>query len=166
METAKKVYSFAAAKKIATFKFWLEDFFPARYSGSNQVYQPLVRVVFLVCGGVKRRSSRSVNDWWKKKGKKFVWKKIKLLSLQPLWKKNRGAFKERREFIERLKQGKNKSSTGKYFGEFYLERRILNDLYIQRRVWSWLRMNASGRLNTCKSSGNPEQSGLERRTGE
>ena len=24
---------------------------------------------------------------------------------------------------------------------------------IQRRVWSWLRMNASGRLNTCKSRG-------------
>ena len=23
----------------------------------------------------------------------------------------------------------------------------------QRRVWSWLRMNASGRLNTCKSRG-------------
>ena len=25
--------------------------------------------------------------------------------------------------------------------------------FIQRRVWSWLRMNASGRLNTCKSRG-------------
>ena len=25
---------------------------------------------------------------------------------------------------------------------------------IQWRVWSWLRMNASGRLNTCKSNGN------------
>ncbi len=24
--------------------------------------------------------------------------------------------------------------------------------FIQRRVWSWLRMNASGRPNTCKSS--------------
>ena len=27
---------------------------------------------------------------------------------------------------------------------------------IQRRVWSWLRMNASGRLNTCKSRGSVE----------
>ncbi len=25
--------------------------------------------------------------------------------------------------------------------------------HLQRRVWSWLRMNASGRLNTCKSRG-------------
>ena len=28
---------------------------------------------------------------------------------------------------------------------------------IQRRVWSWLRMNASGRLNTCKSRGSVGQ---------
>ena len=27
------------------------------------------------------------------------------------------------------------------------------DFFIQWRVWSWLRMNASGRLNTCKSRG-------------
>ena len=32
---------------------------------------------------------------------------------------------------------------------------IINYLkFIQWRVWSWLRMNASGRLNTCKSRGN------------
>ena len=26
--------------------------------------------------------------------------------------------------------------------------------FLQRRVWSWLRMNASGKPNTCKSNGN------------
>ena len=31
--------------------------------------------------------------------------------------------------------------------------RTWNIRNIQRRVWSWLRMNASGRLNTCKSRG-------------
>ena len=30
----------------------------------------------------------------------------------------------------------------------------------QRRVWSWLRMNASDRLNTCKSRGSGEQACL------
>ena len=29
----------------------------------------------------------------------------------------------------------------------------LSKHFIQRRVWSWLRMNASGRPNTCKSRG-------------
>ena len=31
---------------------------------------------------------------------------------------------------------------------------IINKEFIQRRVWSWLRINASGRPNTCKSRGN------------
>ena len=41
---------------------------------------------------------------------------------------------------------------------------------LQWRVWSWLRMNASYRLNTCKSRGNDSESllllGDDRRTGE
>ena len=41
---------------------------------------------------------------------------------------------------------------------------------LQWRVWSWLRMNASYRLNTCKSRGNDKVSlltlGVDRRTGE
>ena len=31
-----------------------------------------------------------------------------------------------------------------------------NKQFLQWRVWSWLRMNASGRLNTCKSRGSRE----------
>ncbi len=30
----------------------------------------------------------------------------------------------------------------------------VKEQFLQWRVWSWLRMNASGRLNTCKSRGN------------
>ena len=40
--------------------------------------------------------------------------------------------------------------------------------FIQWRVWSWLRMNASGRLNTCKSRGSIMDSNIyggDRRTG-
>ena len=37
---------------------------------------------------------------------------------------------------------------------------------IQRRVWSWLRMNASDRPNTCKSRGSTSSDGGDRRTGE
>ena len=35
-------------------------------------------------------------------------------------------------------------------------REKIEKLFIQRRVWSWLRMNASDRPNTCKSRGNRE----------
>ena len=34
-----------------------------------------------------------------------------------------------------------------------LELRFIQNYFLQWRVWSWLRMNASGRLNTCKSRG-------------
>ena len=34
------------------------------------------------------------------------------------------------------------------------ESKKVKEQFLQWRVWSWLRMNASGRLNTCKSRGN------------
>ena len=45
---------------------------------------------------------------------------------------------------------------------------ILRASNLNWRVWSWLRLNAGGRPNTCKSSGSTESllSGDERRTGE
>ena len=39
------------------------------------------------------------------------------------------------------------------------------DYNLQWRVWSWLRMNASGRLNTCKSRGNREELAFPLTTG-
>ena len=39
------------------------------------------------------------------------------------------------------------------------------DYNLQWRVWSWLRMNASGRLNTCKSRGNREKLAFPLTTG-
>ena len=47
---------------------------------------------------------------------------------------------------------------------FFLKSIIGKKKYLQWRVWSWLRMNASYRLNTCKSRGST--SGGDRRTGE
>ena len=32
-------------------------------------------------------------------------------------------------------------------------KKVNKEQFLQWRVWSWLRMNASGRLNTCKSRG-------------
>ena len=42
----------------------------------------------------------------------------------------------------------------KVWGDTKTSQKVKNEQFLQWRVWSWLRMNASGRLNTCKSRGN------------
>ena len=62
--------------------------------------------------------------------------------------------KKRRSSLKILKISQSTTWEG-YFIIFFWDNSCKQFLYyLQRRVWSWLRMNASGRLNTCKSNGN------------
>ena len=47
----------------------------------------------------------------------------------------------------------NLSRSVNFFWNYKCQEQAKDIKIIQWRVWSWLRMNASGRLNTCKSRG-------------
>ena len=84
--------------------------------------------------------------------------------LSGVWKSGRWNLKsEAWKFFESLEAIAHKSSI---YGKVILAKNIDNmtsnfernmivsiKTHLQWRVWSWLRMNASGRLNTCKSWG-------------
>ena len=108
-----------------------------------------------------------LNFWWK-----ILENSKKVLPLQSRLKKRGWPSAEEAGFFsakfEKFIEKTDKISTSKYRETKNRERwflwklnksvrrelRVLKD--IQRRVWSWLRMNASGRLNTCKSRGSGE----------
>ena len=64
--------------------------------------------------------------------------------------------KERKRTVNNLTynySGQYKQFQIDYVMPWYYILRHSTDTNLQRRVWSWLRMNASYRLNTCKSRG-------------
>ena len=80
-----------------------------------------------------------------------------------VWKGSPEGLKYRKSSLKRLKkvQGSKYQNTKNESVNFLKELEVPDWTWrirnIQRRVWSWLRMNASGRLNTCKSRGSVEQ---------
>ena len=100
-------------------------------------------------------------------------KKVKK-SLQKSWRERKKSYLctrkttgtrgwEKREVVERssLKEWSKQSLKGKCRKTLSIlkinpsqdRKQEKRDTNLQRRVWSWLRMNASGRPNTCKSNG-------------
>ena len=61
----------------------------------------------------------------------------------------KGKFFERMEWCSKWLKSINLRTQAIKSGQTQSKRN-----YIGWRVWSWLRMNAGGRLNTCKSNGN------------
>ena len=55
-------------------------------------------------------------------------------------------------YLRRLNLNKLSQSYFIWRMQFILSRFIYKRIWTQRRVWSWLRMNAGGVLNTCKSN--------------
>ncbi len=96
---------------------------------------------------------------------KKVWKKVrkdlegiyKSIYLYIRFRLMSGAGKrEAKEFLKILKGLKTNSkceSANKFDGYNDWAKEILFKVLLLWRVWSWLRMNASDRLNTCKSRG-------------
>ena len=80
-----------------------------------------------------------------------------------LWKIGK-KYKQQHVTMKFVTSGKAPTSVGEKAKTIKLKRLIFRKftfenisqfrtIHLQWRVWSWLRMNASGRLNTCKSRG-------------
>ena len=100
---------------------------------------------------------------WKNFQKRFGEKKISFYLCNPEktrdWKSGpegpeyrKDHWKDWRKVQGSKYRNKMNESVG-FFRETNRRGQARNLRNIQRRVWSWLRMNASGRLNTCKSRG-------------
>ncbi len=96
--------------------------------------------------------------WWKKIEKsswKIWWIEKVELTLQPeSVNENWSVFSERVLWIT----GKLREKKCSIYLSFPLRKvnsqaLTKHNIFLLWRVWSWLRMNASGRLNTCKSRG-------------
>ena len=94
---------------------------------------------------------------WKFLLKNFAdWKKLFIFAVP--FRKNRRELKS--EIFDRLEttNNQNKEGTKERMWRTYKKsprqkKKKKKKIYLQRRVWSWLRMNASDRPNTCKSRG-------------
>ena len=109
-----------------------------------------------------RKEGRSQRRGWKKSLKIFAWKFCGLKKApylcSPFPRKRR---EQKSEIFDRLEttNNQNKEGTKERMWRTYKSPRAIQmnkkkkKIYLQRRVWSWLRMNASDRPNTCKSRG-------------
>ena len=103
--------------------------------------------------------------WWNKlleKSSEIIWRfKIKVLIFASTFAKR----KRQKSSLRDLHNSTSSTSIRQInFPDWYRQRSMTLDYnngfrsedikqFKQRRVWSWLRMNASDRLNTCKSRG-------------
>ena len=75
---------------------------------------------------------------------------------------------DRKKFFEKIEASLAEANSSKIntpILRWNCKSKRLNNSLLQWRVWSWLRMNASGRLNTCKSNGKVSSEIHEWRTG-
>ena len=105
---------------------------------------------------VKRRKKREnfLDDFWKEKTKSDLCTRFRNNGSDNLSKRERQVLWSdvRRKRI----------TWGEVFYRYALLVERLKIETLQWRVWSWLRMNASGRPNTCKSSGSRSSNTLMR----
>ena len=110
----------------------------------------------------RERRSKMMKQTFRKKSSEIIWKfKIKVLIFASTFAKR----KRQKSSLRDLHNSTSSTSIRKInFPDWYRQRSMTLDYnngfrsedikqFKQRRVWSWLRMNASDRLNTCKSRG-------------
>ena len=110
----------------------------------------------------RERRYKMMKQTFRKKSSEIIWKfKIKVLIFAATFAKR----KRQKSSLRDLHNSTSSTSIRKInFPDWYRQKvwlwttitdsgaRIIKQ-FKQRRVWSWLRMNASDRLNTCKSRG-------------
>ena len=110
----------------------------------------------------RERRYKMMKQTFRKKSSEIIWKfKIKVLIFAATFAKR----KRQKSSLRDLHNSTSSTSIRKInFPDWYRQEvwlwttitdsgaRIIKQ-FKQRRVWSWLRMNASDRLNTCKSRG-------------
>ena len=110
----------------------------------------------------RERRYKMMKQTFRKKSSEIIWKfKIKVLIFAATFAKR----KRQKSSLRDLHNSTSSTSIRKInFPDWYRQRSMTLDYnngfrsedikqFKQRRVWSWLRMNASDRLNTCKSRG-------------
>ena len=110
----------------------------------------------------RERRYKMMKQTFRKKSSEIIWKfKIKVLIFAATFAK----WKRQKSSLRDLHNSTSSTSIGKLIfridtvKEVWLWTTITDSgariikQFKQRRVWSWLRMNASDRLNTCKSRG-------------
>ena len=110
----------------------------------------------------RERRYKMMKQTFRKKSSEIIWKfKIKVLIFAATFAKR----KRQKSSLRDLHNSTSSTSIGKLIfridtvKEVWLWTTITDSgariikQFKQRRVWSWLRMNASDRLNTCKSRG-------------
>ena len=111
----------------------------------------------------RERRYKMMKQTFRKKSSGIIWKfKIKVLIFAATFAKR----KRQKSSLRDLHNSTSSTSIRKInFPDWYRQRSMTLDYnngfrsedikkqFKQRRVWSWLRMNASDRLNTCKSRG-------------
>ena len=110
----------------------------------------------------RERRSKMMKQTFRKKSSEIIWRfKIKVLIFAATFAKR----KRQKSSLRDLHNSTSSTSIRKInFPDWYRQRSMTLDYnngfrsedikqFKQRRVWSWLRMNASDRLNTCKSRG-------------
>ena len=111
----------------------------------------------------RERRSKMMKQTFRKKSSEIIWRfKIKVLIFAATFakrKRQKSSLRDLHNSTSSTSIGEeifridtvNRSMTLDYNNGFRSEDMIKQ--FKQRRVWSWLRMNASDRLNTCKSRG-------------
>ena len=111
----------------------------------------------------RERRYKMMKQTFRKKSSGIIWKfKIKVLIFAATFakrKRQKSSLRDLHNSTSSTSIGEeifridtvNRSMTLDYNNGFRSEDMIKQ--FKQRRVWSWLRMNASDRLNTCKSRG-------------
>ena len=110
----------------------------------------------------RERRYKMMKQTFRKKSSEIIWRfKIKVLIFAATFAKR----KRQKSSLRDLHNSTSSTSIRKInFPDWYRQRSMTLDYnngfrsedikqFKQRRVWSWLRMNASDRLNTCKSRG-------------
>ena len=110
----------------------------------------------------RERRSKMMKQTFRKKSSEIIWRfKIKVFIFAATFAKR----KRQKSSLRDLHNSTSSTSIRKInFPDWYRQRSMTLDYnngfrsedikqFKQRRVWSWLRMNASDRLNTCKSRG-------------
>ena len=110
----------------------------------------------------RERRYKMMKQTFRKKSSEIIWRfKIKVFIFAATFAKR----KRQKSSLRDLHNSTSSTSIRKInFPDWYRQRSMTLDYnngfrsedikqFKQRRVWSWLRMNASDRLNTCKSRG-------------
>ena len=110
----------------------------------------------------RERRYKMMKQTFRKKSSEIIWKfKIKVLIFAATFAKR----KRQKSSLRDLHNSTSSTSIGKLIFRIDTVKEVwlwynngfrsedIRKQFKQRRVWSWLRMNASDRLNTCKSRG-------------